>query len=287
MKLYLDCIPCFQNQALFATRGQDNQIRSKILKEVINLLNNMSWEVTPDEISQKVYNLVAEETGIEDPYIEIKKKSNQMVLDLYPTLKKELEKVTGRDRLYLASRLAIGGNIIDYGPSFDFDLVKTLEEVSDKEVAINDIDILFNKIISAKSLLYFADNAGEIVLDKLFIEEMIKLRGVPFEHITFVVKGAPIINDAMIDDAYEAGIDKLPNVVFYKLGNGREGTGFNRRDPEVKHWIKEHDLIISKGQANFEGLSENNNIFFMLIAKCPKIAEELGVNVMDMVIKYQ
>ena len=140
--------------------------------------------------------------------------------------------------------------------------------------------------MSAQNLLYFADNAGEIALDKMFIQEMITIRGKPFNHISFVVKGGPIINDAMIEDAYEVGIDKLPNVVFYRIGNGQEGTGPNRWEDVVKEWIKEHDLVISKGQGNFEGLSENSNIFFMLIAKCPVIAKEIGVNVKDTVIKY-
>lgn len=287
MKLYLDCIPCFQKQVLYATKDLDNQLRAKILKKVMFLLYNIGWDLTPDEIANKVYILVREETGIEDPYKEIKKKSNETALEMYPKLKMELKNVRKKDRLYIAANLSIAGNIIDFGPAFEFDLEKTIEEVLNKKLAIDNFDILLKKIMSSQSLLYFADNAGEIVLDKIFIEEMLEAREKPFKYISFVVKGGPIINDAMMDDAHEVGINKLPNVVFYRLGNGQKGTGPNRRDDDVKEWIRQHDLVISKGQGNFEGLSENSGIFFMLIAKCPVIAKELGVNVMDTVIKYK
>lgn len=286
MKLFLDCIPCFQKQVMFTVKDLDDKLKSKILRKVMILLCDTSWELTPDEIANKVYNLIREETGIADPYKQIKKQSNKMAMELYPKLKTEMKSIRQKDRLYIAANLAIAGNIIDYGPAFEFDLGKTIKEVLNKEPAINDFDILSEKVMSAESLLYFADNAGEIALDKMFIQEMITIRGKPFNHISFVVKGGPIINDAMIEDAYEVGIDKLPNVVFYKIGNGQEGTGPNRWEDVVKEWIKEHDLVISKGQGNFEGLSENSNIFFMLIAKCPVIAKEIGVNVKDTVIKY-
>lgn len=286
MKLFLDCIPCFQKQVLFTVKDLDDKLKSKILRKVMILLCDTSWELTPDEIANKAYNLIREETGIADPYKQIKKQSNKMAMELYPKLKTEMKSIRQKDRLYIAANLAIAGNIIDYGPAFEFDLGKTIKEVLNKEPAINDFDILTDKVMSAESLLYFADNAGEIALDKMFIQEMITIRGKPFNHISFVVKGGPIINDAMIEDAYEVGIDKLPNVVFYRIGNGQEGTGPNRWEDVVKEWIKEHDLVISKGQGNFEGLSENSNIFFMLIAKCPVIAKEIGVNVKDTVIKY-
>ncbi|HQA60558.1 MAG TPA: ARMT1-like domain-containing protein [Tepidanaerobacteraceae bacterium] len=286
MKLFLDCIPCFQKQVLFTVKDLDDKLKSKILRKVMILLCDTSWELTPDEIANKAYNLIREETGIADPYKQIKKQSNKMAMELYPKLKTEMKSIRQKDRLYIAANLAIAGNIIDYGPAFEFDLGKTIKEVLNKKPAINDFDILTDKVMSAESLLYFADNAGEIALDKMFIQEMITIRGKPFNHISFVVKGGPIINDAMIEDAYEVGIDKLPNVVFYKIGNGQEGTGPNRWEDVVKEWIKEHDLVISKGQGNFEGLSENSNIFFMLIAKCPVIAKEIGVNVKDTVIKY-
>lgn len=288
MKLYLDCIPCFLKQALFVTKDQEEQMRANILRKVMMYLCSTNWDISHDEIVNKVYNLIRKETKIIDPYKDIKKESNKMVLELYPKLKNQLSMISNNEnRLYTAAKLSIAGNIIDFGPSSDFDLDKTINDVLNKEPAIDDFNILLDKIMSGDKLLFFADNAGEIVLDKIFIEEMIKIRGKSFRSISFVVKGGPIINDAMIDDAYESGVDKLPNVTFYKIGNGIKDTGPSREDNIVKEWIFQHDIVISKGQGNYEGLSENSNVFFMLIAKCPIIARDLGVEVMDPVIKYQ
>ncbi len=286
MKLFLECVPCFLRQALFVLKDLDAESRTRIFRKVVALINDSDWDVTSDEIANKMYSLVRRETGVFDPYKEIKTMNNKAALKLYPEAKARLEQTPPQDRLCLTAKLAIAGNIIDYGPGSDFNLEKTVEEVLNKDLAVNDFAKLVEKAMSAKSLLYFADNAGEIVFDKMFIKEMMTVRGRPFEHLSFVIKGGPILNDAMLTDAYEVGIEELPNVEFYKLGNGEKGTGPNRSDRLVKEWIAKHDLVISKGQGNFEGLSEHRGIFYMLLAKCPVIAQALGVEVKDTVIRY-
>ncbi|WP_448590097.1 ARMT1-like domain-containing protein [Thermodesulfobium sp.] len=135
-------------------------------------------------------------------------------------------------------------------------------------------------------LLYFADNAREVAFDRIFIEEMLRERDKPFEQVSFVVKSGPIINDAMLEDAFEVGIDRLPNIRFLEISNGEKDGTPSRRSDEVRRYIEEHDIIISKGQGNFEGLSDFHNIFFMLMAKCPVIANELMVDIKSSVIKY-
>ena len=286
MKLYLDCIPCFQKQALFVTKDLDEKLRSKILRKVIHYLYNIEWETSPDELSQHIYELIKKETGIDDPYLEIKKQSTQEAKKFYPRLKEKLQGINDdEERFYTAVLIAIAGNIIDFGPQIKIDLQKTLSEVLEKDPGINDIGLLYKKIHTSETLLYFADNAGEIVFDKIFIEEMIAIRKRPFKKISFVIKGIPIINDAMIVDADESEIDKLPNIVYLKLGNGDSQTGYKRKDKIVEQWIDQHDLVISKGQGNFEGLNNYKGIFFLLMAKCSIIANELGVKEMDTVVK--
>jgi len=287
MELYLDCIPCFQKQALFATREIPESKRAKILKKVMELLLQIEWNLSPDEIANRVHALVRKEMGVEDPYKDLKKKSNQLVLKLYPELKKKIKGLPEEERLFYSAKLALAGNIIDFGPLTEFDIEKTLEEVLKKEPAINDFALLKERVFNSKSLLYFCDNAGEIVFDRIFVEEMIENREKPFDRVVFVIKGGPILNDAMKEDAIEAGLHKIPNVDFYEIGNGEPGTGPSRRDNIVKTWIDSFDLVISKGQGNFEGLSENKNLFFMLMAKCQIVAKKLGVNVGDVIIKYQ
>lgn len=287
MKLCLDCIVCFQKQALFATKDLDDGLRAKILKKVMLFLYNADWETSPDEFANEIHCIIREVSGLSDPYKEIKQISNKISLEMYPELKKILDREKSENRLYTAAKFAIAGNIIDFGPSNEFDLKGTMDEVIRKALAINDFKSLREKIISSESLLYFADNAGEIVFDRLFIEEMLGARGRPFSRISFVVKSAPIINDAMFDDACEVGIDRLPSIRFLEISNGEKDSAPSRRSNKVKSYIEEHDLVISKGQGNFEGLSDYNNIFFMLMAKCPVIANELRVDIKSSVIKYK
>ncbi|AWB10791.1 hypothetical protein TDSAC_1451 [Thermodesulfobium acidiphilum] len=287
MKLCLDCIVCFQKQALFATKDLDDELRSRILKKVMFFLYNADWKTSSDEFANEVHRIIREVSGLSDPYKEIKKRSNEISLKMYPVLKKLLDRESSGNRLYTAAKIAIAGNIIDFGPSNEFDLESTIDEVMSKDLTINNFKSLEEKVVSSESMLYFADNAGEIVFDKIFIEEMLRTRNKPFEQISFVVKSGPIINDAMLEDAYEVGLDRLPNIRFLEISNGEKNSASSRRSDEVRRYIEEHDIVISKGQGNFEGLSDFHNIFFMLMAKCNVIAKELGVDIRSSVIKYK
>ena len=285
MKLNLDCIPCFQRQALQAVRfiSDDEELHEKVLREVTKKLLESDWNLTPPELAHEVHRIVRSVANEKDPYKEVKKKSNDLVLTMYPALKAKVEK--SADPLRTAVRFAIAGNIIDFGPLQEFNLEKTIKEVLKKKFAIDDYEKLKENLKDAKTLLFFTDNAGEIGFDKLLVEKLLKARR--FEKISFVVKGGPIINDATLEDAIYMGLCDLPNVEFLNLSSGEAGTGPERNSRKVKRWISKHDLVISKGQGNYEGLSENDGLFFLLMAKCPVIASDLGVKVGDIVLKYK
>ncbi len=285
MKLNLDCIPCFQRQALQAVRfiSDDEEFHEKVLREVTKTLLKSNWDATPPELAYEVHRIVKSLTHEKDPYREVKKDSNDLVLKMYPALKAKVE--ASRDPLRTAVRLAIAGNIIDFGPLQGFNLEETVKEVLKKQFAIDDYEKLKEKLKVAETLLFFTDNAGEISFDKLLVETFLETRSL--EKIRFVVKGGPIINDATLEDAKYVGLCNLPNAEFLTMGNGEAGTGPERSSQTVKSWIKNHDLVISKGQGNYEGLSEHNGLFFMLMAKCPVIASDLGVKVGDIILKYK
>jgi damage-control phosphatase, subfamily I len=285
MKLNLDCIPCFQRQALQAVRfiSDDEKLHQKVLREVMKELLESDWESTPPELAHKVHSIVKRITNENDPYKEVKKESNDLVLKIYPELKDMVK--SSRDPLKTAVRLAIAGNIIDLGVAQEFDLERTIREVLKKQFAIDDYEQLKETLENSESLLFFVDNAGEIGLDKLLVETFLEIK--KLEKIDFVIKGGPIINDATLEDAVYMGLDLLPNSEFLVISNGETGTGPERNSQTVKNWINEHDLVISKGQGNYEGLSEYNRLFFMLIAKCPIIASDLGVEVGDIILKYK
>ena len=285
MKLNLDCIPCFQRQALQAMRfiSNDEELHEKVLREVTKKLLKSDWDLTPPELAHEVHRIVRSVANEKDPYKEVKKESNDLVLKMYPALKEKVHE--SKDPLRTAVRLAIAGNIIDFGPLQEFNLEKTISEVLKKKFAIDDYEKLKEKLEDAETLLFFADNAGEIGFDKLLIETLLETKS--FEKISFVVKGAPIINDSTLEDAAYMGLCDLPNVEFLKLSSGEAGTGPERNSQEVKRWIRKHDLVISKGQGNYEDLSENDGLFFLLMAKCPVIASDLGAKVGDIILKYK
>jgi len=285
MKLNLDCIPCFQRQALQAVRfiSDDEKLHERVLREVAKKLLESNWDSTPPELAHQVHSIVKRITNENDPYKEVKKESNDLVLKIYPELKQKVKK--SRDPLRTAVRLAIAGNIIDFGVPQEFNLEETIREVLKKKFAIDDYKKLKEKLKDAETLLFFVDNAGEIGLDKLLVETFLETK--KLEKIDFVVKGGPIINDATLEDAVYMGLDRLPNSEFLTISNGEVGTGPARSSQTVKRWIREHDLVISKGQGNYEGLSEHNGLFFMLMVKCPIIASDLGVEVGDIILEYK
>jgi uncharacterized protein with ATP-grasp and redox domains len=285
VKLNLDCIPCFQRQALQAVRfiSDDEKLQERVLREVTKKLLESNWDSTPPELAHQVHSVVRRITNEKDPYKGVKRESNDLVLKLYPELKEKVKE--SRDPLRTAVRLAIAGNIIDFGVPKEFNLEETIREVLEKGFAIDDYEKLKEKLNDAETLLFFVDNAGEIGLDKLLVETFLEQK--KFEKIVFVVKGGPIINDATLEDAVYMGLDRLPNSEFLTIGNGEAGTGPARSSQTVKNWIKEHDIVVSKGQGNYEGLSEHNGLFFMLMVKCPIIASDIGVNVGDIILEYK
>ncbi len=275
MRVNLDCVPCFMQQALKTARiaTDDERCQEEILRETAGLLKDLSYECSPPEIAHQVHELVRRISGCEDPYRTVKLHDNKLALDLYPWLKKQVR--DSDDPLYTAVKLAVAGNIIDYGVNQAFNVEETIERVLSMDFALNAMDEFRKDLDNAKEIYYLADNAGEIVFDRVLIEE---LEG---KRVTLVVKGGPIINDATLEDVEIAGLSDKVGVDY--MGNGMPGTGPERTDPLFLQKLKGADLVLSKGQGNFEGLNEQDYIYFLLMAKCPLIARHIGVGVGDIV----
>jgi uncharacterized protein with ATP-grasp and redox domains len=269
MKTYLDCYPCFFQQILNALRmmGVDEGITREILIAFGPRLSRVRTEATPPEIGREAYRLIAEKTGILDPYESIKKKCTQQALALYPQLKERIA-VSG-DRLRMAARMAIAGNVIDFGANADFDLDRDLANLLSQDLAIDHFDAFRRCLEKAQKVLYLADNAGETVFDRLLIEEMGK-------SVVYAVREKPIINDAVLKDALDAGLQDVSEVV--SSGSDAPGTILDLCSEDFKETYRSADLVISKGQGNYEGLSgETRPVFFLLKAKCSVIARDIGV----------
>ncbi|OYT27877.1 MAG: hypothetical protein B6U97_00250 [Candidatus Altiarchaeales archaeon ex4484_96] len=275
MRVNLDCVPCFMQQALKTAKlaTDDERKQEQILRETAALLHELSYGCSPPHIAHQVHEIVRRVSGNPDPYSKIKSHDNKLALRLYPWLKKQVSQ--SDDPIYTALKLAVAGNIIDYGVNHVFDVEETVKRVLGVDFALDSLDEFRQELEKARQIIYLADNAGEIVFDRVLIEELDDIR------VTLVVKGGPIINDATVGDVREAGLTGKVELDY--MGNGMPGTGPERTDPVFLKKLKKADLVLSKGQGNFEGLNEQDYIFFLLMAKCPLIAKHIGVGVGDIV----
>ncbi len=283
MRVHLDCIPCFQRQALQAARfvTNDELLQERILRKVIDRIWWMKRTATPPEMAHAVHRIVREETGVKDPYKDVKKRYNDIGLEIYLEMKQIVE--DSQEPLFTAVRLAIAGNIIDFAAESNFDLQGSISHVLESDFAINDYQSMVGALEGARAIVYIADNTGEIVFDKLLLEMILDMYEI--DRVLFAVKGAPIINDATIEDAEYVGIDKLPGMEFLKVDIGVPGTGMERGSKEFLDILDAADVVISKGQGNYEALSEHGGVFFLLMAKCLVVAEDLDVDVGSVVLK--
>jgi len=257
----------------------DKKIQEKALRMVLSNLLSEGWNKSAPEIGTKVHRIVKKITGKVDPYWKLKRKVNQMAADLYPKLKHIVEAST--DPLFTAVKVAISGNAIDFGPKIEINIEEEVQHVLESELAINDFDKLRESTLRYGEVLYLADNAGETYFDKILIEELTEL-GV---EVTYVVKGDPILNDATFEDAEETGITGIARVV--STGTDCMGIIFDECSKDFIEEFENSPLVISKGQGNYESLNEikNKEIFFLLKAKCPIIAEDLDVKIGSTVLK--
>ena len=281
MKTFLDCIPCFVRQALDSARlaTDDEQIHEKVVREVLRLSADLDMSQSPPEMGQKIHRLIRSLVGSDDPYYRVKKQFNSLALKLYPDLRKQI--ISSNDQFETAVRLAIAGNIIDFGVKSSLSESEVKKTINDSLSSYLDPEQVLNfknAVIEAEKILYLADNAGEIVFDHLLIEQL------PIEKITVVVKGSPVINDATIDDANVVGLGRIVEVI----DNGSDGPGtiLETCSQSFRNRFEDADLIIAKGQGNYETLSDlDKNIFFILKAKCPVIARDLGCEVGEMILR--
>ena len=260
----------------------DENIHRRVLNSVAGLIPELPLDVTPPEIAQQVYRMVADITGDGDPCREEKQQANQLALSLYPSLKEAV--ASSDDSLLTACKLAIAGNSIDLGPQSSYgDLDSIVELALVSPLGIDDYEKFRKSIEGSSCILYLGDNAGEIVFDKILIEEIRRIRDL---EVKFVVRERPIINDATLDDAIFVGMDKVATII--SNGSDAPATILSQCSPRLLELYHSADIIIAKGQGNYESLSEESkNIFFLLKAKCPVVARPLGVNVGDALLKGQ
>lgn len=292
MKTHLDCKQCFFRQACATAKlaGADEDQQEKILSILEKEFDSYSLlEKTPPEIARHVYGFVSKALDYEgDIYAELKERSNQLALSIYPNLKNKI--MHSSDPLLTAAEMAIVGNLIDYGAKTNLNIDDEIQRIlSQKNVIDNNKKKIFDynefkeTIEKSSTILYLADNAGETVFDRILIEEIKKTY--PDKKIIYAVKAKPIINDATIKDAQQSGINEIVEVV--SSGSDAAGTVLSLCSDEFLNIYRNADMVISKGQGNFEALSnETRSIFFLFMIKCQLVAEEVNGTKGDLVLFF-
>ena len=288
MRTFLECVPCMVRQAYEAVNmaTSDRTVQEELLRGILRELAGMRLDLSPPHMGALIHRRIRERTGVADPYRAVKLEADRAAMRLYPRMREMVRSAV--DPFALAVRLAIAGNVIDFGAPGRPDNA-TLPNVGEAAAARplhgRSPGELEAAVRAARSILVLGDNAGEVVFDRLLLERM------PLERVTYAVKGSPVLNDATMEDAREAGLTELVEVI--DNGSDAPGTVLEWCSPEFARRFGQAELVIAKGQGNYETLSTvrrgrrgaaGSGLFFLLKAKCPVVARDLGCGAGDFVL---
>ena len=282
MKVHKKCLPCIINQAVKFIDATSPRNEGDILKKVFEYLSRTDLEntLTPELVGE-IFALVTREAGDSDPYKSTRDFYNRMLSEQSAELEKAIDGAP--DSFAEAVKYAIIGNVIDFSPGYELtaDAVKEyFSRFGSEKLEIDYTEQLKKDISTAESILYTGDNCGEIVLDKILLKKIREIN--PAAQIFFVTKGAPTLNDSVKEDALALGIQEYATVIDH--GDNCPGTVLHRTSREFRRLFEGADVVISKGQANYESLNEEQgNIYFLLMAKCAAIAQSVGSGEMKMI----
>ncbi len=283
MLLKPDCIPCILKMTISSLRKlplDENSVR-EVYSEILEnpALRGLKWDTTSPEVIEDVWRKIVKKMDTPDPFYLEKSSQNKKVMALYPFLEELVNEDS--DPLYPAVKLAILGNSLDFMVAdTSLTIENSIKDRINAPLSAENYSKFKQQLHATKRLLYFGDNAGEIVFDKLFIETIKKLYEL---EIVFVVRSVPTLNDATLREAKSIGMHKIVKVIENGINGPLPGTMLNRCSNEVTDFVRRSDLIISKGGGNFDTLDEERKhlkkkISFLLLSKCDPHFKNFGVN---------
>ena len=273
MLLNPGCIPCIINQAYNASKlftDGNKEIQFDILKQACSSVLSIDEDYTAPRFSSIIQNLIEKDLGNDNLYQKLKEDNLKKVKRFIPYLEALAD--NSDDRLETAIRIAIAGNTIDYGVNPNFDIEKEVNKITANKIRIDSLNKFKSDLHFASSILYIGDNFEEALFDKILLKQLLPRK------ITFAVRSKAILNDITHSDAKQLGIDKLSEVI--ESGSEITGTDLKQCTPEFLASFEKSDMVISKGQGNFETLmNEERPIYFLFKVKCEAIARRCGLPV--------
>ena len=286
MLMQNECAVCILNQILRAVNymGLSEERSGLVFKEALKKTVETDYSgLTPPLFSGKIYDAITDMTGNTDPYKALRKEQNDLVLNNIVLFRDRID--NSEDPLFTALFYSLLGNIIDYGGVEIFDTDQIFKEVNDVTLGINDYEKLKEKLENARTILIISDNAGEAVFDMLLIEQ-IKMK-YPEIKVMYGVRSGPAINDIIKEDAEYIGIGEISEII--ETGSTYAGTMIGLSDPGFVEIYKNSDIVISKGQGNFETLEmeKGKDIFFIFKVKCKIVADYSGLPFNSLILGYR
>lgn len=290
-RLNSQCIICLLDKYLKNIPDSiDEKTKIQYMQKVLSIIAAADKRMSAPELTEKILTLQKELLGYSTDYSAIKSHFNSLVMSIEGEIEDKINAST--DKFKTALLYAMSGNFIDFGAMESVDesrLFETLDNAEKIEINKTEVENLRQEIMKAKNLVYLADNCGEIVLDKLFIKIIKKFN--PKIKVDVIVRGQAVLNDCTIEDAKEIDMYSVADVI--SNGTAVAGTCLNRISIEAKNLIDTADIIISKGQGNFETLHHcGKNIYYLFLCKCKMFAERFdvkqfsGIIINDFIIKF-
>ena len=277
MRTFPECYGCLLRQAVSAMKlgGVDQRTQLDTIKAVLHTLEKGDDSLSPSGLAGQTNRVIREKVGIDDLYQEIKRKSYLMAEEYLEDLISLSNE--GSDKLEQGLKISAAGNIIDVIHVDDYDLWEEVITTVNQDLLGGGVETFRQGIAEAPYLLYLADNVGETIFDRVFIDTL----DIP---VIYAVKGGPILNDATMEDALEAGIDQVAEIV--ETGSRSPGTILNQCSEEFQQLFEKSNLVLSKGQANYETLDDKGDkIFFLFRVKCPILSREINTPLGMLVLK--
>lgn len=277
MQFGMHCVDCLLSRELKTLRNMDDKKKAReCALEILDFFSKVDRSEVPPYISAGIKQIHYKYFGCEDKYADIKRESNDYVMSIYPKVRKIINE--SDDPLLTALKFARIGNYIDYSALGDTvndsELCSLISSAPKTTIDPVEYSNLKHDLTTAKSLTYVSDNAGEIAFDRLVIE--ILMAQYPDVEITLLVRGGPIVNDATKADADQVGLTDLVHVVGTTLPLA--GVHLKSERPEVLALFENSDIILTKGQGNFETLSGcGKNIYYVFLCKCDMFTEMFNV----------